>query len=454
MSGNPQPSGALYPAQGIPSTTDVKSEVRIAGVLVPVNMFEATSGTYGSVGHAMFTMSRALLDELGIDLVTVSSSSTVVPVTIYVTDTGPLGTGVLKLLFAGSVVSTEWDIDDDVVTVHARDRAGVFIDQKRILVRDVKPLTAAIAPLSPGQKLTSQGIATTNRLVSQVVRDVATEFGYTAVINMGAGTDVMAGSSLGSGDHTLMTIPMNLWTLLNTMARDTGNEVYTTADGKLVFGTPGAGLQTLHLTWRIPESWPNQTPGSLPAANLKIVHNPRRNGTFRVLMISYDQARAQTTIGRATYIGSNLATPGLSEGLYVGTAAQSADARLVKDASTKGVGSPADLSHVQLYTFHWDGMGNDDANARAAAVATDISKRLMTMCGVIDGYTSITPTQPIILHSTLPRVFTGNTWYVSGYRHRFVLPHGSSGHRMRSWEGFTTEFQALDLPSVSLAGAT
>lgn len=451
MSGILPPRGTLVSAQGGPATSsEVRSEVRIGGTLVPVEAFDVTSGSYGSVGHASMTLSRTVLQAVSIDLVTLSSSSTVVPVTIYATDQGPLGTGTQVQIFDGDVVSSEWEMDEDSVTVHARDHAGVFVDQKRVLTRDVKPLTSAVAPLSPGQVLTSQGIATVNRKISQVVSDIATEFGYTPILRMGPGTDVTAGASYGGGDHSLTTIPMNLWTLLNTLARDTGNEVYTTPLRQLVFGIPGAELPRLSLSW-LTQGQQGQAADAVPVANLCITHNPRRNSTFRVIVTSYDNARAVATIGRATWIGSNLATPSLTEGLHSGAAAKTADSQLVSSAATKGQGSSADLSHVQLYTFHWDGMTNDDADARAGAIATDIAKRLLLMRGTLDGYPRMTPTQPVSIWGPLPQLFTGNTWYISGYRHRFRMPHGGSSHRMRTWEGFTTEFQALDLPSTSLA---
>lgn len=425
--------------------------VQVANITIPVNSAEVTSGSYGSVGHARFSTSQTLLSASNIDLMALASSSTIVSVDVYAeTPTVPH-----TKIFGGDLLATEWGFDQDMVHVHARDHAGVFVDQKRILARDAKAVTAALTPLSPGQQLNPNGVATMNRSVSQVVTDIANEFGYTPVINMEGGSNVMAGALYG-GDHTYMTIPQNLWSILNTLARDTGNEVYTTPDRKLVFGMPGAGLSAIQLMWNmnpgtLPTTWQSPTlqTVALPCANLQITHNPRRNSSFRVLVTSYDPGKAQITLGRATAIGSDLATSSLPEGVSVGAAAQAADNQLLADAKAKNQGiSAGNLSHIQLYTFHWDGLTSDDANARAAAIAADIQKRLLLLRCTIDGLPTLTPTQPLTLQGPISSTFLGNVWYVSGFQHKFELPH-AGGHR--GWSGYTTEIQALDLPSVSLA---
>jgi hypothetical protein len=421
--------------------TDVKIELHIGDQLIPISSFEVTSGSYGSVGHARAVTSRAMLEGLQIDLLALASSSTIVPFNVY----AEAGSVALMKIFDGDLLSSEWEFDSDAVVIHARDHAGVFVDQKRILARDAKAVTAALTPLSPGQQLSPTGVSTINRKVSEVVSDIATQFGYTPTLNMGSGSNVIAGAVYGASDHAYMTIPQNLWTILNTLARDTGNEVYTTPDRHLVFGVPGAGLPTIQLSYNVPQDLASQ---SLPCASLRVTHNPRRHDTFRVLVTSYDPGKAQTTVGRATFIGDGLAgTGGLSPGVHVGSDALSADKQLLKSAQTKEGGSSSSLSHVQLYTFHWDGMTNDDASARAAAIANDIAKRLLLLNCHIDGLPSIVPTQKLIVSGpTLPGSFAGNTWYVSGFRHMFVLPSGGRSPR----SGYITEIQALDLPSNAL----
>lgn len=410
---------------------------------IPVSYFEVVSGSYGSVGHAAAHTSRALVEAAGIDLVAIAGSAPLVPVAVFAeTPTVPH-----TKIFDGDLLSTEWDMDADQIVVHARDHAGVFVDQKRILARDAGAITAALNPLSPGQQLSPTGVSTVNRKISQVVTDIAQQFGYTPVLNMGSGTDVLTGALYGSSDHTYMTIPQNLWSILNTLARDSGNEVYTTPDRKLVFGEPGAGLKRLQFTWNV-QTGTLQT-DSMPCARLQVTHNPRRNGSFRVLVFSYDPARATSTVGRATVVAQDLSTPSLPIGTSTGAAATQADKQLLDNAKTTSGGSASDLSHVQLYTFHWDGLTNDDANARAAAIAADIQKRLLLLRCTIDGLPTLSPTQPFQVQGKFPQQFAGNTWYVNGYTHRFVMP---SPRSHQGWSGFTTDIHALDLPSVALAG--
>jgi hypothetical protein len=413
----------------------------------PMTAFDVTSGSYGSVGHAAAHTTRKMLDAQGIDLVQIASGGTQVPFLVYAE------TETIKhtQIFDGDVLSVEWDMDTDMVVVHARDHAGVFVDQKRILARDAQALTKALTPLSPGQLLTPTGVSTMNRTVSQVVTDIASEFGYKPVINMGQGTDVLTGALYGSSDHTYMTIPQNLWSILQTLARDSGNEIYTTPDRKLVFGEPGAGLPTLHVSWN-QQLTDDQLLTNYPIARLQITHNPRRNATFRVLVTSYDPTRAQVTLGRATVIGDNLATSLTPAGTYTGSQALGVDNQLLSDAQTKGQGSASDLSHTQLYTFHWDGLSTDDANARAAAIAADISKRLLLAKFVMDGLPTITPTQRVQISGNLPPAFSGNTWYVSGFMHKFAMPQ--ERQQTGFGTGYVTEVQCLDLPTAALAATT
>lgn len=410
----------------------------IGGVSVPVSGCDVIGGSFGSIGSATVTSSLRMMRIQKIDIFEIGGSTSQVPVYITVGSDSQTSN-----IFGGEFVHSEWDFASDTLTVHMRDWAGVLVDQKRVLTRDVAPITQALQPLAPGQNLSAAGVSTMNRLVSQIVTDIAGEFGFTPVVNMQSGTDVKAGAIYGSADHVFMTIPQSLWSVLNTLARDTGNEVYVTPDKKLVFGPPGAGLDRLKFSWNEPK-----VDQIIPVSNLQVTHQPRRNSTFRVLIISYDPAKATTTIGRATMVDANLAAKRATAGLHVGTDAVSVDSALAKGDTSggSGLGSDRSLTHIQLYTFHWDGLTTDAANARAAAIATDIAKRLLLANFTIDGFPELRPTQSLtITGSDLPDPVSGNVWYVSGYRHSWRLPGGRSG------SGFQTHISALDIPSVGLA---
>ena len=426
----------------------------IGGKSIPINQLSVTTGSYGSVGHATMSTDISMLDNVKVDLVKVASEGTQVPVSISVFYNKFNETSI----FGGEFLRASWNFDADTVTINARDWAGVLVDQRRVLTRDVKPLTQILQPLAVGRD-PEVGISTMNRQVSQVVTDIANAYGFKPVINMREGSDVPAGAIYGSQDHVFMTIPQSMWSVLNILAKDTGNEVYVTPDKRLVFGEPGAGLPTVQLSWRTPigqvlRSQANPNPaGPVPCRDLVIDHNPRRNSTFRVLVISYDPASAKTVIGRATYVGDNMASAGAPIGLNIGSAAASADKSLANDAQTKGYGSISRLSSVQLYTFHWDGLTVETANARAGAIATDIAKRLLLMNCRIDGYPLLRPTQKLQLYApSISSQFSGNTWYTCGINHTYRMP-GNRGRDTLS--GFWTTIQALDVPSVALGqGAT
>ena len=421
----------------------------IGGKSVQINSMSVTTGSYGSVGHATLGSDVSMLTAQGIDLVKVASEGTQVPVAVSVLYNGGNETS----LFGGEFLRASWDFDQDTVTMSARDWAGVLVDQRRVLTRDVKPLTQILQPLSPGRD-PEVGISTMNRQVSQIVTDIANSYGFTPVLSMRDGSDVPAGAIYGSQDQAFMTIPQSMWSVLNTLAKDTGNEVYVTPDKKLVFGEPGAGLPTVKLTWRTPlqqvmqsQSDPNPA-GPVPCRNLVVDYNPRRNSTFRVMVISYDPANAKTVVGRATYVGDNMASSSVPLGMNIGGAAVTADKALAQSAQTKGYGSISRLSSVQLYTFHWDGLTVDLANARAGAIATDIAKRLLLMSCRIDGYPLMRPTQKLQLYApSVSSTFTGNTWYTCGITHTYTMP---TGGRVGD-AGFWTRLQALDVPSVALA---
>lgn len=431
------------------ATQSLRIGLTLGGTTVPAFGFEASSGTYGSIGHASAATSVKMLRGLGIDLVTLGGSSSVVPMTITVyTDTG------YGAVFGGEFMSSEWDFDDDRVVIHGRDWGGILVDQKRVLTRSLPALQSVLSPLAPGQSLQASGVSTMNRNVSQIVTDIAHEFGFTPNVSMAPGTDVNAGSIYGSTDHVFMTIPQNLWSVLNTLARDTGNEVYVTPDKRLVFGQPGVGQTPLKLSWNTPQLMspgPTSPEAVIPCTDLHVTHNPRRNRTFRILVISYDPGQATTVLGRATYVGDAPNEPGLSVGLHTGADAVAADKFLAKSAANKQTGSVSTLSHIQLYTFHWDGLTQSAATDRAAAIATDITKRLLLMSCRIDGYPAMLPTLPITLYSAdIPPSISSNKWYVTGYRHRLTIPQGRG--RGRGGEGgFWTEIQALDIPSTALA---
>lgn len=436
--------------------TDLTFTVTVGGNPLPFTKFSMTGGAYGSVGHVTITTSYTALNDVSLDLFTLTSGSPAfVEVDIDVQQApaqqsqyGGYGGGAASpssgqktRIFGGEYIRTDFDLDTDTVTIHARDWAGVLVDQKRILTKIGKAVQQVLAPLAPG-RVTAGGISNENQQVGNIITSIAAEFGFTPVLNLSSsGRNPTVGTLYGSADQSFITIPQSLWTIINQLARDTGYDVYVTPKKELVFGEPGAGLDMLQLVW-------NKTPqqGQLPCRNTKIEHHPRRNSTFRVLVISYDPTLAQATLGRATYIGSAYAGQhGLTAGLNSGQAAVTADSNIM--ALQKG-GAKIGTSQIPLYSFNLDGLSADQASLKAQSIATDIAKRELILSATIDGLPSVLPTQMIRLSGDVPAEFSDPVYYVSGYTQVFSLPSAGSHHADGGW---VTHVTALNVPTEGLA---
>lgn len=410
---------------------DVAFSISVGGASFPVFAFAITGSCSGSVGSAQFTTSGSALMAAGVDLYSLTTSGGVAPVIASAT----IGSAGAVPIFGGEYLSARWDEDHDHVTISARSWAGELVDQRRVLTKIGTAVTAALKPLAPGQ-VTAAGISNENQQLSNIVTSIADEFGFIPVLNMPAGNPTI-GTLYGSSDHTYMPVPRSLWSILTDLAKDTGYVVYDTPNRELVFGTPGAGGPPLLLTYVTPPG-----SGSIAMREVRLEHHPRRNSTFRVLVIAYDPTKAQVVLGRAVYVGTNYAGgAGLTAGLTSGAAAVPADNALAAlDQST---------SQIPLYTFHFDGMTQDQANAQATAIATDIAKREFICNVTIDGLPSIFPSQLVSMIGRLPSHFVQARYYVAAYTHRFRLPSKSPNS---DDTGFTTHIKLLNNSQEGGAG--
>ena len=415
----------------------------VGGQSIPINAFRSSSGAFGSIGHLTMQSSIKALADAKVDLfeiTTGSSSSVEVIVTAKLPGKGE------KRFFGGEHLNTRWHYDQDLIEIQARDYAGVLVDQKRVLTKIGSAAIAALNPLVPGQTLTAQGIAVQNQKVGQIVTSIAQEFGFTPVLNLDDGNPTY-GTLYGSQDTVFMAVPQSLWSILNTLARDTGYDVYVTPNKQLVFGTIGANLPTLQLAYGM-----NTVPvDAVPCRDLFIDHSPRRNSTFRVLVMSYDPAKRQTGIGRANHVGLNMAgSAGLKEGLWTGQDALAVDQKIA--SLNRGA------NQVPLYTFHFDGLTAQQAQDKAASIATDIAKRELIMHTRIDGDPTLLPTQPTTIEGLIDPNFAANTFYLNSIEHQFQLGRGSHHTQAqgggRSSGGFWTHIVALDVPTRGTGNET
>lgn len=411
--------------------SQINVALTIAGKNIPVLSFATTGGAYGSVGHGEFRTSRTALLAASIDLIALTSAA---PAEVEVDLNVQIDTQKSIRIFGGEYVSAEWDYDHDSVQINARDWAGVLVDQKRILPSLAQAVAKTLVPLAPGQTGPSN-IQTSNQHISQIIASIAKEFGFTPVLNfqtLNDDTDPFPGTLYGSdNDGVYLTIPQSMWAVLNQFARDTGYEIYTTPTKQLVFGTPGKGITPQVFGFNISQL----PPGAVPCRDLKVTHHPRRNSTFRVLVLSYDALRAQTVIGRADNIGINF--PDIEPGIWSGNDATIAD-DLLAESNQK----------IPVYTFHVDGLTQVQAQNKAQGICADIAKRELIIEATIDGLPSITPTQQINITGQVDNQVSANTFFINSYEHTFHMPEGGGEG------GFFTHIKALDIPVQRIGSDT
>lgn len=394
----------------------------IGGTEIPIKSFNITGGNYGSTGSLGASTSNKALNDIGFDLVAASIASPgSLPVDVYESVSG-------AHLFSGEYLTGDYDYTSGLVSIHARDWSGPLVDQKRVLTSNVGGAPSALAPEEAAD---SKGVSTQNQKLSQVVTQIATQFSLVPDLRLGDGDDSDVGAQFGNSTDTIMTAaPHSLWGTLTRLARQSGNVVYVTPEKHLVFGQPGAGLDTLQFTWNL-----NVGPAAaLPLEKLKIQHNPRRNLSFRVLVLSYDPTNQQMTKGEAYVVGSNYSAAGgttIKAGQWGGAQAQAITTSI-------GTGKSSKKNAIPLYTFHADGLTAAQAQARATAIATDISKREIVATCEADLIPSMSPSQPATLSGDISQEFASHTYYVTGYSHTFGLRRGGSGSE------FCTAFTLLD----------
>lgn len=394
----------------------------VGGSPVPINGYDVTLGTYGSVGHANLLTSRTLLDANGVNLVELSAQA---PSSLEVGLSVTLD-GVTTQLFGGEYVSARWVYKRDTISIHCRDWAGLLVDQKRVLSTVAR---SAAGSLAPGQKAGASSISNQNQTISELVTAIANMFGMTPVLNIQEANNPTVGSILGSSDTVFMPTPKSLWGILNRLARETGYEVHTTPQRQLVFGTPGAGAIPIALGWNLPPPMPA---GVIPCDDLEIEHNPRRNLSFRVLVLSYDPAKAQTTKGEAYVIGTNASTGGTNT-VKAGTWSGNDAATITNSLNAGG------KLQIPLYTIRIDGLTQAQAQTRATAIAGDIAKRELILHAMIDYLPTVVPLNPLTV-TGIEGEFAGHQYFVNACQHRYRQPGPGNGEGQVS-----TTITALDV---------
>lgn len=378
--------------------------VTINGEQLPaVEAWDITGGVHGSNGNAEIITSRAALLAAGFDLFDATQGApSSIPVTISVNIDG----GGAEQIFAGEYLSDMWDYTSDTIHVQARNQGGRLVDQAQVLTSAVG--VSGSGTEAPGQASGGQGFQTQNQTLSAFVSAIANAMNLTPMVSVAS--DPMLGAIFGDANTILTTNPQSLWAILTRLADETGNVVYVNNQNQLVFAAPGTG-QSLALSWNVPAQ--PTSPGGviLPMIWLSIVRNPRKNSSFKVKVHSYDHTKGQVTTGTANIDGMSK----------------------VQGASP-------------IYTFHADGMTQDQATFKANSLAADIAKRQAVLSCGIDLYPDVLPGQPVTISGDVDEEFIGLPWYVHRFRHQFRMPEGDSNATLAQLE---TTLSCLCVPNSS-----
>lgn len=414
--------------------SQVGFELQIADQIVPITGLDVEGASVGNSGHMTAHCGMKALQDAGIDLVALAIAN---PGDLAVNAFVTLD-GVTTQLFGGEYVSGEYLYNQQAVTVHARDWSGPLIDQKRVLVNI---LAGNVGPLAPSEAETG-GVSTQNQKLSQVVTAIAKQFSLTPDLRLAEGADPDIGTIFGDSNDTIITpTPQSLWGILTRLARDSGNVLYVTPQKHLVFGEAGAGLEPVALCYRV-----NPIPaGTYGAMGIDVVHNPRRNLTFRVVVLSYDHTNSTMTKGQAYVIGSNYSAEGdvtVHAGAWSGPAAE-------KITSAIGAGNQSKKNAVPVYTFHADGLTAAQAQTQATAIANDIAKRELIVKTSTRCIPTLQPSNPVTLLGQLNQEFLAHQYFVTQYGHKLRMPKGQGDAAI-----FDTSLTLLDRQPAGKGDAT
>lgn len=399
-------------------------DVMVQDTAVPVSALNIAGASVGNTGHLSATSGMKALAAAGVDLVALSikdPGSLPVQASVTIDD-------VTTPIFGGEYLNAKFNYNAQEVTFHARDWAGPLVDQKRVLVNILAGNNEALAP----SEKTTKGVSTQNQKLSQIITAVAEQFSLIPDLRLatGANGDPNVGTVFGDANDVILgSTPQSLWAILTRLARDSGNVVYVTPQRHLVFGEPGAGLEPISLMYRVNPI----PPGAHGAISLSVDHNPRRNLTFRVTVLSYDHTNSAVTKGQAFVIGSDYGTDGggtVHAGAWSGDHAQQISKAI-------GSGPKSKKNAIPVYTYHLDGLTAAQAQQQAAAIAADISKRELIAHTITRCIPDLQPSNPATLGGLINPEFAAHQYFVTNYQHAFSM--SQSGHAT-----FETHMTLLD----------
>lgn len=378
----------------------VTSSVIIHGQEFPSKSWTVRLGAAGSLATVSISTSLALLRASGLNVEKAALEPDGVPIDIYA---GYEGEG--AHVFGGVMETCRWSFREDSVTIEGIDHGVVLADSREAISK----------------------IDYRNQSIGQIVTAIAKEHGFNFEIN---DPGVKAGQELW-GESAYIPNPQPWWSILQTLARQVGYEVHVTPEKSLFFGPSEAVFRE-----RIGVIW-GASPGSKdhPLLDLDVLFSPRRNTNVEVNVISYHPQRAELVNGRAETGGSPLSSPPIRQ-----KQATTRRGKPSKGRYTGNSGAQTSPSKKPVLTFHIDGLTNEQAKAKARAIAKDIAKRQVVITGKIEGLPAMQVHGRVDLRQGNLDLasFAGRDYTVSNVTHTYNFPTGG-----RSEAGFTTEFTAM-----------
>ena len=435
--------------------------IRNGNVDTPIEAYRwhCTTPAYGSIGSFRIYASREVLANAGVNLYQIGRSAVTeqlgnesgkgqIGVHIGIRD---VDTGAEYKLFGGEldVVRVEYDVD--TVIIEGRDWAGLLIDMKgqvqnqTVVQNGGQPLQASTpSPCNDAGSMAPTGtdsvvdgsvvqpvssLNITGMYPSVMAYNIAVKFGFNPIIYTLPNEPTMG--ALTAASASSFTEPRPWWDYLLFAARMMGWECYVTPNKDLYFG-PYDLSTSINLSWGI-------TPpaNTLPARDMHITYNPRRNSSFLVLVGSYHAATAsQTTaavgtLDPATQKAMIEAYPHVDVqlGKYTIGSAGAPSANALAGYFTN-LGKP-------VYFYSYPNLTSNEANAKAYELMLDIAKREVIMTAAVDGTPFLQPMQTVTLTGDTGD-FTDTKYYINGIEHTFSIE-----------EGWYTHISARTLPPVT-----
>ncbi len=430
---------------------------------VVLNAFDTARKGYGSVGTASVELSIKMLRRSGLgslptllresQATAANENSPSLPLRVKVSLDGGK---TFAIVFGGDIDTDEYAFHVDHCRIRARDWAGRLADEHTLLtsaqVQNLNPLQLAQRMAQQyGLQYAGPTPPTSEKNPDGSINPLAAPIGHLTVA--------------GGGILALKTpMPKPAWATLVGIARAAGAQVYVTPDMKLVIrpigerpdGTPS---RQLIIGWR----WaggnpltPANAPKTMslggskvavtPAMNPVVVHQPRRNTTFQVIVVSYHAKKRQVVTETVSVIGQPLAMPKaqtLSAGIYRGTGGAGTGSAM----ATATQGKP-------VYVLYMPESNQGQVTRAAEALARDLSKRLVTVSAVVQGDPTLSLEDNVYFVTGDPGGLVGfeglGPYSIVAIRHEFRADGAEGG----TASGYLTHITAQNIPpGVSLASA-